>query len=178
LKECEDDAHTLEMGTWESSETPKNSKLDCRGQNTSPWSVIYTVGKVLKRRCRKWPHMNHLNIYSTIWLPTTKSQESTRPRCVQVEYNTPLERSQKELQVCFRPHPNRRSEQGVMSCQSPMNPNPDNFRTPFWESREKVPFGCRCGEVTQRILYGGRWWLPSSSGCGESCESKVARGLS
>jgi hypothetical protein len=36
LKECEDDIHTPEMGTWESSGTPENSKFDCRGQNTSP----------------------------------------------------------------------------------------------------------------------------------------------
>jgi hypothetical protein len=34
-----------------------------------------------------------------------------------------------------------------------------------------------CGEL-QRILYGRRWWLPLSSGRGESCESKVACGLS
>jgi hypothetical protein len=33
------------------------------------------------------------------------------------------------------------------------------------------------GEL-QRILYGGRWWLPPSLGCGESSESKVGRGLS
>jgi hypothetical protein len=36
LKECDDDIHILEMGTWESSATPKNSELDCRGQNTLP----------------------------------------------------------------------------------------------------------------------------------------------
>jgi hypothetical protein len=36
LKECEDDTHTPEMGTWESSGIPKNSELDCKGQNTSP----------------------------------------------------------------------------------------------------------------------------------------------
>jgi len=47
-----------------------------------------------------------------------------------------------------------------------------------WESREKEPFGCKCDGELQRILYGGRWWLPSSSGRGESSESKVARGLS
>jgi hypothetical protein len=35
LEECEDDTHTPEMGMWESSGTPKTSKLDCRGQNTS-----------------------------------------------------------------------------------------------------------------------------------------------
>jgi hypothetical protein len=27
----------------------------------------------------------------------------------------------------------------------------------------------------QKILYGGRWWLPPSLGHGELCESKVAR---
>ncbi len=39
----------------------------------------------------------------------------------------PLESSQGELQVFFRLHPNRRSEQGVMSCQSLESPNRDNF---------------------------------------------------
>ncbi len=42
----------------------------------------------------------------TIWLPTTKSRESTRSRGVQVECDTPLKSFQGELQVCFRPHPN------------------------------------------------------------------------
>jgi hypothetical protein len=43
---------------------------------------------------------------------------------------------------------------------------------------EKKPFGCSlCGEL-QRILYGGRWWLPPNLGRGESSESSVARGLS
>jgi hypothetical protein len=89
-----------------------------------------------------------------------------------------LESSQRELQDCFRPHPNWRSEQEVMDAQSLGSPTWDSFGTPPWESREKVPFGCsRCG-VTQRILYGGRWWLPLSPGRGESSESKVARGLS
>jgi hypothetical protein len=47
----------------------------------------------------------------------------------------------------------------------------DNFGTPPWESRDKEPFRCGCGGITQRILYGGRWWLPLSSGHGESSES-------
>ncbi len=65
-----------------------------------------------------------------------------------------------------------------MSVQSLESPTRDSFGTPPWESREKVPFGCgSCGEL-QRILYGGRWWLPLSLGRGESSESKVARGLS
>jgi hypothetical protein len=32
LKECEDDTHTLEMGTWESSEILETLEFDCRGQ--------------------------------------------------------------------------------------------------------------------------------------------------
>jgi hypothetical protein len=103
-----------------------------------------------------------------VWLPTTKSQESTRPRCVQVECDTPLESSWRELQVWFRLHPNRRFELGVMSFQSLRSPNRDNFETPPWESWDKKSFGCRCRGQTQRILYGGRWCLPSSPGRDES----------
>jgi hypothetical protein len=102
---------------------------------------------------------------------TTKSRELTRSQCVKVECNTPLESYWGELQVCFRPHLNRRSEQEVMNIQSLGSPNRDSFGTPLWESREKEPFGCRCGRVTQSILYGGRWWLPPNPGRGESSES-------
>jgi len=87
-----------------------------------------------------------------------------------------LKRSQRELQDCFRTHPNWRSKQEVMDAQSPGSLTRDNFGTPPWESREKVPFGCTLRRVMQRILYGGRWWIPPSPGCGESSESKVARG--
>jgi hypothetical protein len=65
-----------------------------------------------------------------------------------------------------------------MDAQSPGSPTQDSFETPLWESREKEPFGCKCGEELQRILERGRWWLPPSPGRGESSESKVARGLS
>jgi hypothetical protein len=84
-----------------------------------------------------------------------------------------LESCQRDLQDCFRPHPNRRSKQEVMDAQSPKSANRDNFGTPLWESREKVPFGCSLDGKLQRILYGGRWWLPPSLGRGESSESKL-----
>jgi len=114
----------------------------------------------------------------TIWFSTTKSQESTRIRRMQEECDMALENSERVLQDCFRPHPNPRFEQEVIDTQSPRNPNRDNFGTSPWKSREKMPFGCSlCGEL-QRILYGGRWWLPPSPGYGESSESKVTRGLS
>jgi hypothetical protein len=65
-----------------------------------------------------------------------------------------------------------------MTLQSGASPNRNNFGTPPWESRDKKPFGCRCYGEAQIILYGGRWWLPPSLGHGESCEFRVAYGLS
>jgi hypothetical protein len=113
-----------------------------------------------------------------VWLSTTKSQESTRFRRLKKKFYMALESSQIELQDCFKPHPNWKSEREVMDAQSPESPTRDSFGTPLWESREKVSFGCSLRRVTQRILYGGRWWLLPSPGHGESSESKVARGLS
>jgi len=55
-----------------------------------------------------------------------------------VEYDTPLESSQGELQVCFRPHPNRRFGQIVMTSQSLGSPNRDNFGTPLGVSGQKA----------------------------------------
>ncbi len=59
-----------------------------------------------------------------------------------------------------------------MVAQSPGSPNRDNFGTPLWESRKNVPFGCSLRGRTQKILYEGKWWLPSNSGRGESSVSK------
>ncbi len=190
LTECEDETHTPEMGTWESFEIPETSKFNCRGQSTSHWGVLYIIGKLWKWRCRKWACMGHFNFYNTwwqkersgiklaIWLSTTKSRESTQPQCMQAECDTSLESSWGKLQVCSRSHPNRRSEKRVMTSQSPESLNRNSFGTLPWESWDKKPFGCKCQGEAQRILYGGRWWLPLSPGCGEFCESKVAHGLS
>jgi hypothetical protein len=38
-----------------------------------------------------------------------------------------------------------------------------------------MPFGCSFSGELQRILYGGRWWLPPSSGRGESSESSESK---
>jgi hypothetical protein len=46
------------------------------------------------------------------------------------------------------------------------------------KSGDKEPLRCGCGGATQRILYGGRWWLPPNSSRDESSKSKVAHGLS
>ncbi len=62
---CEDETHTPKSGNLESFGTLENSELDCRGQNTLHWGVLYIVGNVLKFKCPKWPCMSHLDICST-----------------------------------------------------------------------------------------------------------------
>jgi hypothetical protein len=176
-----------ELPFWEleSRWTPKPSKSNCRRQNTLHWRILYIIGKLLKCRCLKWAHMTHLDIYNTsygkkerpkvklaIWLPTTKNQESTRLPCMMVACDTPLESFQRNLKLCFRPCPNRRSEHEVIAPQSCKSPNLGSFGTSLWESRDKKSFECSlCGEL-QSILYGGRWWLPPSLGHGESHSPK------
>jgi hypothetical protein len=104
-----------------------------------------------------------------VWLLTTKSQESTRLPCVQMECNTLLKSSRQELKLCFKPHPNWRSEQEVTVSQSCGSPTLAVLGLPFGSPRTKRPFGCGPREEAQRVLYGGRWWLPPNPGRGESC---------
>jgi len=81
-----------------------------------------------------------------VWLPTTKSWESTRPRCVQMECDTSLESYWGELQVCFRPHLNPRSEPGARNSQSPRSPKSRQFQ----DSSLGVP---RIKAIWMRV-----WW--------------------
>jgi hypothetical protein len=174
-----------ELPCWEleSRWTPEFSKSNYKGQNPSPWKIIYIIGKLLKRRCLKWARMTHLDIWNTIYSQKkgrkSNWQFDSRPRKVR---NRPNSLACKWRATCcwfcFRPHPNWRSVEEVIVPQSRGNSNLGDFGIRTWESRDKKPFGWgRRGEV-QSILYRGRWWLPSSSGCGESCESEIARGLS
>jgi hypothetical protein len=107
-----------------------------------------------------------------VWLPLTKSRESTSSRRPLTECDMALESSWGELQLWLRPCSNRILQSGDMNYQNPGTPTQDSFGTPPWESREKEPFGCSLGRELQSILYGGRWWLPPSPGCGESSVSK------
>jgi hypothetical protein len=93
-----------------------------------------------------------------------------------MECDTTLESSQQELQLYFKPHPDRRSEQKVMAPQSYESPTLTISRLSFGSPETKRPFGSGRHREAQRILYGGRWWFPSNLGRGESYESKVARG--
>jgi hypothetical protein len=55
-----------------------------------------------------------LGVKLTIWLPTTKSQESSWFPSMQVACHIPLESFRWRLQLYFRPHFNRRSTHKVM----------------------------------------------------------------
>jgi hypothetical protein len=46
----------------ESSGTLECLKFDNKAQNTWHWGVLGVIGKVLKRRYRKWPRIGHLDI--------------------------------------------------------------------------------------------------------------------
>jgi len=46
----------------ESFETPECLELDTKAQNTLHGGVLSVIGKVLKRRYRKWPRIGHLDI--------------------------------------------------------------------------------------------------------------------
>jgi len=85
-----------------------------------PWSVDVEMAlhKPFGHLQHKLWSKERSGVKLAVWFPTTKSRGSTRSRCVQVKCNTPLESSWKELQVCFKTHPNLRSEPGVMTTKS------------------------------------------------------------
>jgi len=60
------------MESWWS---PKASESDCKGQNPMACGVLYTIRKLLKRRCLKWARIAHLDIWNTSY-GQKKGQES------------------------------------------------------------------------------------------------------
>jgi hypothetical protein len=56
--------NTSKVGDLESSGTPECLEFNSKAQNTSHWGVLGVIGKFLKRRYRKWPHIGHLDICS------------------------------------------------------------------------------------------------------------------
>jgi hypothetical protein len=53
------------VGSWSPERTPRSSERNCRGQNSSPWGVLYNIEKILKCRCLKWARIAHLDIWNT-----------------------------------------------------------------------------------------------------------------
>ncbi len=63
------------VGDLESSGTPECSELNSKAQNTLHWGVLDVIGKVFKRRYRKWPCIGHSDICSPSY-GQKKGQES------------------------------------------------------------------------------------------------------
>jgi len=157
----------IEFPLWELEFwwTPKFSKGDCKGQNPLDCKVPYIIKKLLERRCLKWALMTHLDtlkhklwpkersrIKLSIWLPTTKSQESPWFPCVKVACHILLEISRPGLRIFFRPHLNQTFSRRVMGFQSCKSSNFEIFKTPTWKSWDKMTFRCySCGHA-QSIL--------------------------
>jgi hypothetical protein len=175
---------TLTLPKWW---TPKILELDCKGQNTSHWSVLYIIGKLWKCRCRKWVCMGHLNIFSTSYV-----QKKGRESNWQFDSRPLKVGNQPDLDVCRGSATHRWKVfkesykfaldlipiGGLSKELWPCEVLRVQTRTISGQFRDSTlgvlgqkPFGCGCGGITQRILYGGRWWLPLSPGRGESTES-------
>jgi hypothetical protein len=66
LKECENETHTPEMGTWESSETPKTFKVQSQGSKHLAYVCFLNFWKAIKCRCRNglawaiWTTISHI----------------------------------------------------------------------------------------------------------------------
>jgi hypothetical protein len=107
----------LQLWELESQWTLEFLESNCRGQNLIDRRVLYIIKKLLECRCLKWDRMTHLDTSNTsygqkkgwesIWLLTTKSEESPWFPCMQVACNISLKRSRREIQLCFRPHLNQ-----------------------------------------------------------------------
>jgi hypothetical protein len=153
------------------------------------WNVLYTIGKISKCRCRKWACMSHLDIYNTSY-DEKKGRESN----CQFDSRPPKVENQPDLGVCkwSATHHWKAFDKGsnfaldliaieglhmklcVLKVARVLAVGISGL--PSGSPETKKPFGCGPYGELQNILHGGRWWFPPSSGRGESCESKVARG--
>jgi hypothetical protein len=143
-------------------------EFDSKAQNTSHWGVLGVIGKVLKRKYRKWPCIGHLDICSPSY-GQKKSRESncqfdSRPLKVR---NRPLSdlriesaiSSWKDLDEGYKFGSDlvaiRICSRELWALKVPgLHPGQfrDNFETPTRESREKVTFGRGCRGESQSIL--------------------------
>jgi len=93
----EEETPTPKVGDLESFETLECLEFDSRGQNTSHWSVLSVIEKVLKRRYRKWPRIGHLDICS----PSCEQKKGRESNC---QFDS------RPLEVRNRPLPDLRIE--------------------------------------------------------------------
>jgi hypothetical protein len=151
-----------QVGDLESSGTPECLEFDSKAQNTSHWSVLGVIGKVLKRRYRKWPRIGHLDICSPSY-GQKKGRESnwqfdSRPLKVG---NRPLLdlriesaiRRWKDLDEAYKFGCDQTLQSGVMSSQSPGTP-PGTITGQFRDSNlgvSGVPGGLGKSDIRARV---------------------------
>jgi hypothetical protein len=113
-----------------------------------------------------WPKEG-LGVKLLIWFSTTKSRESPRFPCVQeVVCHMPLERSQWRLQLCFKPHLNKRCAHKVMGPQSYKSPIfSDALPTP-WGTQMWIPNRKQRKSKSQGMLPGSQhfWRVKGRAG--------------
>jgi hypothetical protein len=178
------------MGTWEFARTPKTSEFDCTGQNTLHWGIFYTIRKLSKFRYRKWARMSHLDICNTSY-----DEKKVRESNWQFDFQPPKVENRPDPGVCrwSATYHLKTLDKGYNFAWDLITIGGLHMelcvlkvarvlvvrisRLPFGSLGTKSHLDVALVE-SYRIYYGGRWWLPSSPGCGESCESIVARGLS
>ncbi len=148
----------------ESSESPECSELDSRTHNSSHWGVLGVIEKVLKRRYRKCPLIEHLDICRPSY-GQKKGRESnwqfdSRPlkvgnRPVPHVRSGSATRRWKALFEAYKIGSDLvtiqgRGEELWLSKVPGLHPGRfrDNFGTPFRESREFAPFGCSPHEAS------------------------------
>jgi hypothetical protein len=126
----------------------------------------------------------------TIWLPTTKSRESTSSRCPIRQCDMGFERSRRGLQLWFRPRCDPTSQSGVMAIQSSGSPA-ETISGQFRDSISGVPGICairmpsprRGAEYTigNKVVAYSRVWAVVSLVCpsarGKSQHPRVSRML-
>jgi hypothetical protein len=153
------------VGSWTPKWTPKFFRAWLQGSKPIAFKSSLYHWKAIKIHMSKmgshcpFGHLKHKLwakekswIKLTIWLPTTKSRESTLFPSVQAMCNISLESSWQGLQLFFGPHCNRRFAHQVMRPQNYKSPNYGNFGTHTWESRDKNPFECGPRGEVQNIL--------------------------
>jgi hypothetical protein len=86
---------------------------------------------------RLWPK-ERPKVKLKVWFPTIKSQESSWFLCMQVACNISLENSQWGLQLCLRPHLNRRFAHKVMGSEVCIQSYgaPKSQKSQLWEFRD------------------------------------------
>jgi len=122
-----------------------------------------------------WPKKG-LGIKLTIWLPTTKSWESPRFPYFQMTCNIPLKISWRWIQLCFKPHLNRKSTHKVMGPKVAGVPTLGISGLPLGSLRKNDIWMLVPWLGTKYKIRGESWWFSPSLGRGEFCEFVFACG--